>query len=406
MSTFIHRVSNRSQHYAQLIVLSADDKRSYDLVLGPGESVNYRDIYGEGSAPVPTAESAFDFDDSHILVRVGDRSFALYDEANKVHQTDDNTFNENAPLLAGFAGPGPMSLTITGDGQLRGEVMPLYAGAQLAAVSWAPSRYAIYGMDTQGGLAQKAWLSKDWDDWRILPGPAAGLQGPLTAVSWTSTRYAVYGLGQDGFLYEKAWLTNRWENWTQHAGPVGVTLLDLAATSWQTDRYGLYAIGSNGLLYQKWWGLNQWHDWEELGQPAGIRLTGPMTAVSWGAFRYGIYALGADGDVWQKWYGLGWSKWESIGKPGSPLKTLTSVSWQSGQYLVAGVADDGSLWVREYQNGWKDDWKYLGHPGDMPLAGPVAAVSWRRGAYAFYAQGDDGLTYELYKNNWQVLNGR
>ncbi len=404
MNNYIHRVTNQSRNYVQLIVLHKSDRLSYDLVLGPDQSVDYASLYGAASAPVPVADSAADFADAHIWLRVGDRVSALYARGGKVRHAADGRFDERAPSLGGFAGPGPIALVVGPEGGVAGELVRFATGPQIAAVAWANSRYALYGTNQRDGtLVQKAYLTAHWAPWESLGKPAAGLAGPIAAASWADFRYSVYALGSDGLLYEKAWLTDRWEEWMQHASPDGVALRDFAAVKWETGRYGIYAVGNNGDLYQRWWGLNQWHPWENLGRPDPIGLAGAITAVSWSGYRYGVYALGTDGQVWQKWYGSGWSGWESVGRPDSPLRTLASTSWSDRQYAIAGVCQDGNLWCREYRHAWSP-WKNLGKPEASPLAGPACAVSWRLGAYAYYAQGEDGLLYELYEGHWRALD--
>ncbi|WP_266156958.1 hypothetical protein [Dyella silvatica] len=406
MSSFIHRVNNSSKQYVQLIVLNPRDQLSYDLLLGPGQSTSYNALYGDASLPVPVAESASSFTDSHIRLVVGGQPFALYQREGLIHCVAADRFDDDAPLLEGFAGPGPVMLQIDGDGDLVGEVAPLYTGAQLASVSWADSRYALYSARADGSLAEKAWLGDHWDDWRNLPGPGSELLGPISAVSWITSRYAIYALGTNSLIYEKPWLSKHWDNWVPHHPPEDVTLLDLATTSWVEGRYGLYAVGDNGALYQKWWSLNSWHDWEDLGHPASTTLSGPLTAVSWNRFRFGVYALGADGQVWQKWHAAGWSTWSSVGHAPTPLKTLASTAWASQQYAVAGIASDGHLWAREYRGTWDQYWKDLGHPKATLLAGPLTAVSSGKDSYAYFAQGEDHLSYELRDGKWRVLDGK
>jgi hypothetical protein len=407
MNTYIHRVTNQSEHVVLLMVLNKLDHRSYDLVLGPGQSVDYDTLYGKASAPVPVAGSAVGFLDSHIRVRVGDTLFALYDCEGKVRHVEGACFDDQAPLLEGFSGPGPMELLVRADATIVGKVMVIASGPTLAAVAWANSRYALYAIGRdENTLVQKPYLATQWDGWSELGKPAVELSGKITAVSWADYRYSIFALGIDGLIYEKSWLINRWDDWTPHAAPAESKLRDLSAVKWATGRYGIYAIGEDGKLYQKWWGLNQLHPWVDMGKPETVTLTGPVTAVCWGSYRYGIYALGSDDQVWLKWYGVGWSDWVNVGSPESPLKSLTSVSSADRHCLIAGIGKDGNLWTRDYRNDWADAWVNQGQPEASPLSGSVAAVSWMPGVHACYAQGADGLTYRFQDHAWCMLDGK
>lgn len=404
-SNFIHRVVNQSDRTLQLVFLSKLDKRSYDLVVGAGQSVTYDSIYGEGSAPVHLA-TANSFADAHVRVLLGDVVYALYEQDGKVCQTFGDAYSKDAKPIGGFAGPGPIELTIDGSGAIIGNVYDFATGPRLTAASWAAGRYAIYGISTvEEALVEKPFLTDHWSTWTTVGRPDTGLSGPLAAVDWAVGRFSVYALGKDGLMYEKAWLANRWEEWMQHKLPTGVKLRDLSAVKWETGRHGIYAVGEDGGLYQKWWGLDKWHDWESLGKPEKTTLLGPVTSVCWSAYRYGIYALGADGQIWQKWYGAGWSGWESTGSPKTTrLKTLCSASWADRKYVVAGVGEDGNLWTHEYSHGWSD-WKSLKTPGDgIVLQGPVAAVSWAAGKMAYYAKGNNGLMYQFWDNKWSQVD--
>lgn len=404
-ANYIHRVKNLSANAVQMIFLNPYDQRSYDLLIGSGQTVAYDAIYGEASAPVLGASGA-SFPKSHLRLQVGPKTHALYERDGKVRLCAGDAFDKDAPVIGGFAGPGPLELEIAVDSTVTGKAMEFATGPDLTAVSWANSRFAIYGTNAADGtLVQKAWLTSHWDTWTSIAGPAVGLRGQIASAWWAEYRYSVYAIGRDGLIYEKAWLTDRWEEWMQHPSPQGVAFRNLSAVRWETGRFGVYAVDENGGLYQKWWGTNKWHDWESLGRPDPISLVGPVTAVSWTGYRYGVYALGSDGQVWQKWYGGNWHGWDSIGQPGSRLRTLASASWEDRVYTVAGVAEDGNLWAKEYRHGWKK-WENLGHPPNTSLSGAAAAISWRAGKKAYYVRGVNGVIYQLDGKTWTALDTR
>jgi hypothetical protein len=402
MSAYIHRVTNQSGKYLQIVPFHPNDNLSYDVILGPHEAVSYANLFEGPGCLIPVVTSEQEYHDSHIhLDHGGDqRDLFIYD--GKVFV---GSFKSRS-VLPGFSGPGAIELVMDEQGHLAGKVKDLFTGPQMAGVAWALARYALYGVNAEETtLLQKAWLTNKWDAWTAIGKPHVGLAGPLAAVCWTDWRYGIYALGKDGSIWERAWLTTSWTDWHQLDKPSGVEFTGLSAVTWALSRYGIYTVAKNGKLYQKWWSPTGWSGWEDRGAPGNVQLTGPVTAVSWTGYRYGIYALGSDGKIHQKWYGSSWSGWDDIGAPASKVKSLSATSWGSGQYVVAAVCEDGALWVREYifnNHGWQA-WRRVGNPSSISLTGPLSLVTWFTGRYFCYAQGSDGMTHQLDKGDWTTV---
>lgn len=411
--TFIHRVENQSSVYVHLILFGVDQKPSipptgpiapmppiqtHDLVLGPKQSVSYNEIPGNSSLAIPTVESKDVFEDNHILLRVGSAVYALYEAYGKVQISKDALYHKDAPLIQGFDGPGSMNLHINEDGTIVASG-GLFTGSELAAVSWATSNFAVYGTNLDNNNLIERHYKGDEISTSFYEGPHAGLAGPVAAVSWILGRFTVFALARNGLVYEKRW-PDLWNEWREHLNPQGVSSMTrLAAVCWVTSRYGIYAVGDNRKLYQMWWegGGEIKHTWEDLGG----QFLGPVTAVSYSAGRYAVYGIGMDGRLWEKWWPDGWAEWKPVNVAGIPkLKTLTSTSWHDRCYAIAGVDEEGNLWRLVYIREW-GQWQNVGHPTNVKLAGPVAAVCWIADFYAVYAVGKDGLTHRFYDNKWQ-----
>lgn len=410
MTTYIHQVTNKSQQEIHVIVLSASLDKSYDVVLGPGEIVQYDKLLHVGGAPVPRAESAGDFEKNRIKLRIGTNWFAIYECQTKVRLVAGDTFNASAEAIPGEATYPTIELVIGSDGTVRADIYSIVRGDVLAAVGWtALGQVGLYGIGDEQNLVEKAFTTS-WGPWTDLGKPPAGLAGPLTGVSWVAGRYAIYALGTDGTMYERAWLTNRWEGWIIHNPPPQASITGLASVSWIAGRYAVYAVTNMGDIQQKFWNTDHWEDWSNLGHPPdNVRLTGLVTAVCWSGSRFGIYALGNDGQIWQKWWATSWSDWESIGTPpGVTIKSLSSSSGVDRNYSVSAVGSDGKLWVRRYKYGWYD-WELYGDPG-VALDGPVADFANvsdpNYNFYNYFTRGKDGAIYCLYNGKWRQLDGR
>jgi hypothetical protein len=404
MSSFLQAINNNSGATIHITVLRDADSRSYDLVLGPGQSFDYQRLSGFGPALVPEPKSAAEFENLRITVDVGQFRYCLFVYDGSIRAAVGNTFSTDADKLTGFSAPGTFTLIVTPGNGVEGHAYAFVTRPYLAATSWITGRYSVSGVDDQGRLLEKAYLTSAWAGWTSVGRPTTRLTGPVTAVSWATDRYSIFALGADGDVYERFWKTRDWDEWIQHKQPAGVKLVELSSVYWVTARFGIYATASNGRLYEKWYATDHWSDWNDLDKPMTTRLTGPVTAVSWLGFRYGIYALGDDGNVWQKWWASGsWSGWEIIARPPVLLKTITSVAWQDRTYAVAGVGVDGQLWILGYDDGWQS-WRQA--KLNVPLKGPVTSVCWwwtDSTRVAYYAIGQDELLYQYWRDEWSVV---
>jgi hypothetical protein len=178
----------------------------------------------------------------------------------------------------------------------------------LAATSWGPNRYDVFGYDERGDVLQLAW-EPGWQ-WRRHSNRFPGGErfcGPLVATSWGHGRIDVFGLGRRGTVLH-LWWENGWR-WADLAvalpavfgGDRGL-LGPLAAVAPAPGRIELFALAARGVVWRFWYDGQRWQV-SGLGNGfrVGERFQGAITAVSWGPERVDVFGFGSRGQVLQLW---------------------------------------------------------------------------------------------------------
>ena len=228
----------------------------------------------------------------------------------------------------------------------------------LAASSWGPNRFDIFGYNEKGDVLQ-LWWGPGWT-WSTLRNqfPAGErFVGPLTATSWGANRIDIFGLSKRGTILQ-LWWDGAW-HWTDLSASlpavfradIRLTGLMAAAAS-EASRIELFCLTSTGEIQRFWYGSRGWQA-SNLGNrfPGGERIVGSMTAVSDGSGRIHLFGLGTRGQVLQL--------------------------WRNG-----GTAAD-PVWV------WSDLSSTF-PPDRFPIAGPLTAASVRADRIDIFAQGLNG----------------
>lgn len=156
------------------------------------------------------------------------------------------------------------------------------------------------------------------------PFPNIGIKS-LVAGSNQDGRQEVFALGEDNALWH-IWQVapnNGWSHWQRLGSPSATTVLTgkLTVGRNQDGRQELFALGTDGNIWQIWQTApnNGWSQWKNLGQPdAGIRPSDRITVGRNEDGRQELFVMGGDEAVWHIWQvapNVGWSDWESLGKP-------------------------------------------------------------------------------------------
>lgn len=400
--TYIYLIRNESNSCIFIRNLETAGTNQHDVYLGPGAEARY---YDDNRPRIPTARNASEFERHRMVIQRPSVHYSVYEYDGQVRVTTGG-WVKDGNQLPGYSGQGSLVLVIDRAGSLKGEFHSHVGIYPLAAVNWAPSSMAVFGVDVRNQVLEKSWSVKGWGPWSSIGAPdSVTLKGPVTAASWISTMYSVAAVGANGKVYESRWETLKRSDWMDLGSPAVTPLVSLAGVSGAPTNYDLFAVGSNGRLYQKWWNISGWRDWADFGRPEKTALLGPITAVCWRSGTYGVYILGADGNVYQKYWKGQWSPWESIGRPAAGVVNLASVSWDYtglGRYAIYAVCTDGAMYEKAW-NGFRwSNWKRF-TPPNCGFAGPVAAVCWMPEAYVVYASGRDGRLYEM---AWPTRWGR
>lgn len=250
----------------------------------------------------------------------------------------------------------------------------------LTAASWGNDRIDVFGLGKRGNMLQ-LWWDGAWH-WSDLGNGFAGggrFLGPLTATSWGEGRYDVFGLDESGNV-RQLWFDRRWRWDNLGNGFAGGQRFfgPLAAASWGNNRIDVFGLGPHGNVLQLWWD-GAWH-WSDLGNgfPGGERFTGPLTAVSWGPNRIDVFGPGRSGNVLQLWWDGAWH-WDDLGNA-----FTGEVRGRCGppHEFGASVGEPYQLWRRERTRD--------------RFAGVVTAASWGEGRIDVFGFGETGHVLQLW----------
>lgn len=269
-------------------------------------------------------------------------------------------------ILTRFASSGPAG-TFGNNYTLRAGLEP--SSETLAAVSWGPNRYDLFGYDERG-LVRQLFFAPGWG-WANLGNGFPGEErfvGPLTATSWGANRIDVFGLGKRGTMLQ-LWWAGSW-NWTDLAlsfpsvfpGSIPLTG-EIAATSPGPNRIEIFGLAENGRVWRFWFGDRGWRS-ADLGNsfPAGERFIGRLAAVSDAPGRIHVFGLGRRGQLLQ--------------------------------LRRRGGTDEEPAWE------WNDLASSLS-PEQFPIAGPITAASPSPDAIDIHALGIRSNIVRLsWRNRW------
>ena len=178
----------------------------------------------------------------------------------------------------------------------------------LAATSWGPNRFDIFGYNAKGEVQQLWWAPGwRWSNLRNRFGNNERFVGPLTATSWGNNRIDIFGLGKRGTILQLSWQgTWRWNDLSASFPtifPETIPLTGLmASTSPGASHIEIFCLGRNGNIWRFWFGSRGWQS-KSLGNGFGgnERFVGSLTAVSDGPGRIHLFGLGTRGQVLQLW---------------------------------------------------------------------------------------------------------
>lgn len=247
-------------------------------------------------------------------------------------------------------------------------------------------------------------------------------------------RQEIFALGDDGALWHR-WQVrpnNGWSQWQTLGAPTSVTFSDdrFVVGNNEDGRQEIFSVGSDGNVWQKWQtsANGGWSHWNRLGQPpVGLRAPDQITVGHNIDGRQELFVMGADDALWHVWQvgpNIGWSQWESLGKPRD-----TSFPEPKERDLSEPVVQenpDGHLEVfapgnQAFCNRWQESpnsaiWRQLGwnaKPSPQPDVGIVvleAALDTRRHRVEVVGIGDDGnlwhawqIPREPFWSNWERL---
>ena len=134
----------------------------------------------------------------------------------------------------------------------------------------------------------------------------------------------VFAIAEDNGLWHKHQESpnGRFGNWETRGTPAqDITLTERFTVGRNQDgRQEVFAVASDGNVWQIFQTPNgRWSQWTKLGQPPEEIRDGDRITVGRNIDgRQELFAIGGDGSCWHIWQvapNVGWSDWESIGKP-------------------------------------------------------------------------------------------
>jgi hypothetical protein len=221
-------------------------------------------------------------------------------------------------------------------------------GAALSAVSWAPGRLDIFGMEGVDDSLQHWWFDPNsgWGNNKQPESLGGSLVGAaLSAVSWAPGRLDIFGIDGNDVSLQHWWFdpNSGWGNYKQPESLGGRLSVDcLSAVSWAPGRLDIFGMQGVDYSLQHWWFDNRWGNNQQPEHDFGGRLSGiPLSAVSWAPGRLDIFSVDADDYSLQHWWfdpNSGWGNNKQPESLGGRLSgSLSAVSWAPGRLDIFGV---------------------------------------------------------------------
>ena len=276
--------------------------------------------------------------------------------------------------------------------------------------------------------------------WQVLPngawigtwlgqGTPSAHVGAMVHVVGTNAdgRQELFALGEDGALWQK-WQTapnGGWSDWLGRGRPASDVLLRdrLIVGKNRDGRQEVFGVGSDGEVWQTWQTVPNggWSDWKRLGKPpVGLTATDRISVAMNEDGRQELFVIGSDAALWHIWQvapNVGWSHWETLGKPRDRFDSPEQPKDRDLSDPIVRANADGHLEVfapgngafcNRWQERWREGptlvaWRREGWNA-KPRPSPSAGIVWLEAARNFENQlevialGDDGALWHA----WQI----
>jgi hypothetical protein len=280
--------------------------------------------------------------------------------------------------------------------------------------------FHIWQVAPNGGWLDR-WLSEG------TPSPHVGALAHVVGTN-ADGRQELFAVGEDGALWQK-WQTapnGGWSEWLGRGRPAGDVRLstDQFTVGRNADgRQELFGVGSDGEIWQTWQTAPNggWSHWQKLGKPpVGVRRTDRLSVGFNEDGRQELFAMGADDSLWHVWQvgpNVGWSHWESLGKPRDKFDSPEPPKDRDLSQPTVRANADGHLEVFSPGNGafcnrWQEVWREGPNRvvwrregwNAKPAPSPGVGIAWLETARNFerqlevIAMADDGAVW----HSWQI----
>ncbi len=180
-------------------------------------------------------------------------------------------------------------------------------GSIPGVVSWAPNRLDVFAADATTSQLAHWWWDNGWGGPELLGGNlpsspsgiGSGSVFPPSAVSWAPNRLDVFGIDADTSQLVHWWWDNGW------GGPelLGGNLASApSAVSWGPNRLDIFGIDADTNQLVHWWWDNGWGGPELLSG----NVTYGVSAVSWASGRLDVFGIdsssGHGGELLHWWW--------------------------------------------------------------------------------------------------------
>jgi hypothetical protein len=222
-------------------------------------------------------------------------------------------------------------------------------------------------------------MAIEWSQWASLGKPKTTKIGNPFVQSNQDGRLEVFGVGTGALFNIWQLFPNAgWqESWAEKGKPSPNVGIKSHVVGRNADgRQEIFAVGGDNALWQKWQVApnSGWSEWKTLGTPArDTSLTDQFTVGRNEDGRQEVFAGGSDGNVWQIWQTAsngGWSDWNKLGQPPVGIRRSDRITVginQDGRQELFIIGTDAALW-HTWQVapnvGWSD-WESLGKPSDL-----------------------------------------
>lgn len=227
-------------------------------------------------------------------------------------------------------------------------------------------------------------MAIQWAGWQSLGRPHETEIHTPVVQSNQDGRLQVFAIGRgEVFSIWQVSPNGGWhDGWLSKGRPsAAVDVLAIVVGRNADGRQEIFGIGADHALWQQWQVQPNggWSEWKRLGTPAkDIDLSGQFTVGRNQDGRQEIFVAGSDGNVWQIWQTSpngGWSNWGKLGKPPVGIRRSDRITVgrnkDGRQELFAMGADDAlwHIWQAGPNVGWTS-WESLGKPRDVTFAEP------------------------------------